>query len=77
MFVQRKIQILVATSTLAWGINVPAHLVIIKGTEYYDGKTHKYVDFPVTGLLFFIFRTNDFKFNIYTLKLIIKKNKLV
>lgn len=51
LFVQRKIQILVATSTLAWGINVPAHLVIIKGTEYYDGKTHKYVDFPVTDVL--------------------------
>jgi activating signal cointegrator complex subunit 3 len=43
----------VATATLAWGINVPAHLVIVKGTEYYDGKTHKYIDFPVTGELFF------------------------
>lgn len=40
---------MVATATLAWGINMPAHLVIIKGTEYYDGKTHKYIDFPVTG----------------------------
>ncbi|CAK5112329.1 unnamed protein product [Meloidogyne enterolobii] len=41
----------VATATLAWGINVPAHLVIVKGTEYYDGKTHKYIDFPVTDVL--------------------------
>lgn len=49
LFVERKVQVLVATATLAWGINVPAHLVIVKGTEYYDGKTHKYVDFPVTG----------------------------
>lgn len=49
LFVERKIQVLVVTATLAWGINVPAHLVIVKGTEYYDGKTHKYVDFPVTG----------------------------
>uniref|UniRef100_A0A1I8BS09 Activating signal cointegrator 1 complex subunit 3 n=1 Tax=Meloidogyne hapla TaxID=6305 RepID=A0A1I8BS09_MELHA len=51
LFVERKIQILVATATLAWGINVPAHLVIVKGTEYYDGKTHKYIDFPVTDVL--------------------------
>ena len=51
LFVERKIQVLVATATLAWGINVPAHLVIVKGTEYYDGKTHKYVDFPVTGMV--------------------------
>lgn len=33
LFVERKIQVLVATATLAWGINVPAHLVIVKGTE--------------------------------------------
>ena len=34
-----RAQVLVATSTLAWGVNTPAHLVIIKGTEYYDAPT--------------------------------------
>uniref|UniRef100_A0A8K9XUX2 Helicase C-terminal domain-containing protein n=1 Tax=Oncorhynchus mykiss TaxID=8022 RepID=A0A8K9XUX2_ONCMY len=34
LFVNCKIQILIATSTLAWGVNFPAHLVIFKGTEY-------------------------------------------
>lgn len=51
LFVNRKIQILIATSTLAWGVNFPAHLVIIKGTEYYDGKTKRYVDYPITDVL--------------------------
>ncbi|KAE9553444.1 hypothetical protein FO519_003357 [Halicephalobus sp. NKZ332] len=51
LFVERKIQVLIATATLAWGINCPAHLVIIKGTEYFDGSQHKYVDFPVTDVL--------------------------
>ncbi|CAD5207281.1 unnamed protein product [Bursaphelenchus okinawaensis] len=51
LFVERKIQVLIATATLAWGINCPAHLVIVKGTEFYDGKTHKYIDFPVTDVL--------------------------
>uniref|UniRef100_A0A0N4UZQ9 Activating signal cointegrator 1 complex subunit 3 n=1 Tax=Enterobius vermicularis TaxID=51028 RepID=A0A0N4UZQ9_ENTVE len=51
LFLERKIQVLITTATLAWGINLPAHLVIIKGTEFYDGKTHKYVDFPVTDVL--------------------------
>ena len=40
---------LIATSTLAWGVNFPAHLVIVKGTEYFDGKTRRYVDYPITG----------------------------
>ncbi|KAL5010843.1 hypothetical protein ScPMuIL_013148 [Solemya velum] len=51
LFVNQKIQLLIATSTLAWGVNFPAHLVVVKGTEYYDGKTKRYVDFPITDVL--------------------------
>lgn len=51
LFLECKIQVLVATSTLAWGVNLPCHLVIVKDTVYYDGKTKRYVDFPVTDIL--------------------------
>ncbi|KAI9348199.1 Sec63 Brl domain-containing protein [Obelidium mucronatum] len=51
LFVNGKIQILIATSTLAWGVNYPAHLVVVKGTEFYDAKTKGYVDFPITDVL--------------------------
>lgn len=51
LFLEGKIQVLVATSTLAWGVNLPCHLVIVKDTVYYDGKTKRYVDFPVTDIL--------------------------
>uniref|UniRef100_A0A665WS52 U5 small nuclear ribonucleoprotein 200 kDa helicase n=1 Tax=Echeneis naucrates TaxID=173247 RepID=A0A665WS52_ECHNA len=44
-------QVLIATSTLAWGVNFPAHLVVVKGTEYYDGKSRRYVDYPITDVL--------------------------
>ncbi|XP_046669965.1 activating signal cointegrator 1 complex subunit 3-like [Homalodisca vitripennis] len=51
LFVNQKIQVLIATATLAWGVNFPAHLVVVKGTEYYDGKVKRYVDMPITDVL--------------------------
>lgn len=51
LFVKKKIQILVTTSTLAWGVNFPARLVIVKGTEFFDPAKRRYVDFPLTDLL--------------------------
>ncbi|CEP21995.1 unnamed protein product [Cyberlindnera jadinii] len=35
LFAEGYSQILVSTATLAWGVNLPAHTVIIKGTEIY------------------------------------------
>ena len=51
LFLGGEIRVLVATATLAWGVNLPAHFVIVKGTEYYDGKTSRYVDYPLTDVL--------------------------
>lgn len=51
LFEAGKIQILVATSTLAWGVNLPAHLVIIKGTQFFDAKIEAYRDMDLTDIL--------------------------
>ncbi|CUM54439.1 uncharacterized protein AC631_04380 [Debaryomyces fabryi] len=51
LFEAGKIQILIATSTLAWGVNLPAHLVIIKGTQFFDAKIEAYRDMDLTDIL--------------------------
>lgn len=63
LFVEDKIQILVATSTLAWGVNFPAKLVIIKGTEFFDPKLKTYVDMPISDILQMVGRAGRPQFN--------------
>lgn len=51
LFLNNKIQILIATSTLAWGVNLPAHLVVVKGTQFFDAKIEGYKDMDLTDVL--------------------------
>lgn len=47
MFAAGVIKILVCTATLAWGVNLPAHTVIIKGTQIYSPEAGGFTDLGV------------------------------
>lgn len=51
LFAQGHIQVLVSTATLAWGVNLPAHTVVIKGTETYSPEKGCWVQLSPQDIL--------------------------
>ena len=45
LFLDRHIVVLCSTSTLAYGVNLPAYLVILKSTRYWSSKASSYEEY--------------------------------
>ncbi|XP_063632307.1 U5 small nuclear ribonucleoprotein 200 kDa helicase [Cydia splendana] len=51
LFADRHIQVLVSTATLAWGVNLPAHTVIVKGTQVYSPEKGRWSELGALDVL--------------------------
>ncbi|KAF2636126.1 pre-mRNA splicing helicase-like protein [Massarina eburnea CBS 473.64] len=45
------IQVLVVSRNSAWEIDSSAHLVVVMNTQFFEGREHRYVDYPISDLL--------------------------
>ncbi|KAI9277671.1 Sec63 Brl domain-containing protein [Umbelopsis sp. AD052] len=51
LFDSGAIQVVVASRDTCWGLPMNSHMVIIMGTQYFEGKEHRYVDYPIPDVL--------------------------
>ncbi|GAK66043.1 sec63-domain-containing protein [Moesziomyces antarcticus] len=51
LFADGHLQVLVSTATLAWGVNLPAHTVIIKGTQIYNPEKGRWCEITPQDML--------------------------
>ena len=52
------IRVLVCPADLCWKLRCMAHLVVVMGTEYFDGREGRHVDYPIVDLLHMMGRQN-------------------
>jgi pre-mRNA-splicing helicase BRR2 len=51
LFADKHIQVLVSTATLAWGVHLPAHTVIIKGTQIYNPEKGAWTELSLLDVM--------------------------
>ncbi|KAI0681614.1 Sec63 Brl domain-containing protein [Earliella scabrosa] len=59
LFADGHLQVLVCTVTLPWGVNLPAHTVIIKGTQIYNPEKGLWVELLSQDLQYYLSLKNQ------------------
>ncbi|KAJ7125480.1 putative RNA helicase [Mycena crocata] len=65
LFADGSLQVLVCTATLAWGVNLPAHTVIIKGTQIYNPEKGRWVELSSQDVLQMLGRAGRPQYDTY------------
>jgi pre-mRNA-splicing helicase BRR2 len=60
LFAAGELQVLVSTATLAWGVNLPAHTVILKGTQMYDPEQGQWTELSPLDIMQMMGRAGRF-----------------
>jgi pre-mRNA-splicing helicase BRR2 len=58
MFANGTLSVLVCPIDLCWQLKNTAHLVVLMGTEAYDGRERRHVDYPIVDLLHILGRAS-------------------
>ncbi|OJJ71614.1 hypothetical protein ASPBRDRAFT_42964 [Aspergillus brasiliensis CBS 101740] len=45
------IQVLLASRDVCWELDLTAHLVVVMGTQFFEGREHRYIDYPISEIL--------------------------
>ncbi|KIW33062.1 uncharacterized protein PV07_04561 [Cladophialophora immunda] len=65
LFADGYLRVLVCTATLAWGVNLPAHTVVIKGTQVYSPEKGSWVELSPQDVLQMLGRAGRPQFDSY------------
>ncbi|KAK2964852.1 putative U5 small nuclear ribonucleoprotein 200 kDa helicase [Blattamonas nauphoetae] len=65
LFADFHLSVLVSTATLAWGVNLPAHAVIIKGTQVYSPEKSSWVSISPMDLMQMLGRAGRPQYDTY------------
>ncbi|XP_042885950.1 probable ATP-dependent DNA helicase HFM1 [Penaeus japonicus] len=76
LFTSGHLPVLVSTSTLAMGVNLPAHLVIVKSTSQYNGNVGGHEEYSSGQILQMIGRAGRPQFDTHATAVIMTKKQL-